>query len=382
MGQGGGHRGRGDRHRTPAGPAQAPQQPHHRGAGRLAAVGGEHHQGGDGGEPVVHRGAGQHQAQRGEPVGGAGGRVHQGHRDQRGDERGHRQRPDAQRARTPRRGVRRWRRRRRRRRCRARTGRRARCGPGPGRRRRWRPVRRRRRPPARPAGSAAPTRWCTRRPRRRRGCRRSVPRRRYRTTCAQLSPAAPRPTPHSREPSRTAQSAATRSGTGSRRGGTGPDGGARGTGRGLGGRHGRSAFGSGRCCGRRRGPARVAAEASPRSPRRVVRIRRRRGRSGLRKGCFRLPLRVSAGLSPDFPRGALSCVCRCTAVAGRGPGTARPARRRASYLKKAMPSSGRSLRSLAHSLGSTTFFRCADMYGRSGTSGVAFSPTHIRSLLT
>src|SRR2546421_3363831 len=52
------------------------------------------------------------------------------------------------------------------------------------------------------------------------------------------------------------------------------------------------------------------------------------------------------------------------------------------YLKKAIPSSGRSLMSFAHARGSTTFFRCADMYGRSSTCGVAFSPTHIRSPLT
>jgi len=55
------------------------------------------------------------------------------------------------------------------------------------------------------------------------------------------------------------------------------------------------------------------------------------------------------------------------------------------YLKNAMPSSGMSPRLFAiaaTSSGVTTFLRCADMYGRSSTSGVAFSPTHIRSLFT
>ena len=67
------------------------------------------------------------------------------------------------------------------------------------------------------------------------------------------------------------------------------------------------------------------------------------------------------------------------------PGTGTGAGAARAYLKNAMPSSGMSPRLFAiaaTSSGVTTFFRCADMYGRSSTSGVAFSPTHIRSLFT
>src|SRR5690606_28201155 len=74
------------------------------------------------------------------------------------------------------------------------------------------------------------------------------------------------------------------------------------------------------------------------------------------------------------------------AGSGRACGKAERTGRSRLYLKKAMPSSGmasgRALAQRSTSSGVTTFFRCADMSGRSSTSGVCFSPAHVRALVT